>query len=392
MSGVAPLTRAEPSTQGPRVAMVAGETSGDLLAGLLLAGMRRRWPELSCMGIGGPRMVAHGFDAWWASDALAVRGYVEVLRHYRRIVAIRALLRERLLRQPPDLFIGVDAPDFNLALEHDLRHRGVRTVHFVCPSVWAWRAGRIDRIRASADHVLCLFPFEPALLHAHGIAATYVGHPLADVIPMRADRGAARAALGLRPDAPVLAILPGSRRSEIEAIAPRFFAAAALLHHERPQLQCIVPTVPPLVPMVERIAAAAGMSARLRIVAGQSHAALAACDVTLIASGTATLEAALFKRPMVIAYNMHWLSWQIMRRKQLQPWVGLPNILCRDFVVPELLQEQATPAALAAAVGQWLDAPGRVVALQARFDALHLQLQCDTSRCATDAIEKILQS
>jgi len=169
-------------------------------------------------------------------------------------------------------------------------------------------------------------------------------------------------------------------------------AAAALLHHERPQLQCVVPTVPLLVPMVERIAAAAGMSARLRIVAGQSHAALAACDVTLIASGTATLEAALFKRPMVIAYNMHWLSWQIMRRKQLQPWVGLPNILCRDFVVPELLQEQATPAALAAAVGQWLNAPGRVVALQARFDALHLQLQCDTSRCATDAIEKILQS
>lgn len=387
-----PPERAEVPSQAPRVAMVAGETSGDLLAGLLLAGMRRRWPDLSCMGIGGARMAVHGFDAWWSSDALAVRGYVEVLRHYRRIVAIRAQLRERLLQRPPDLFVGVDAPDFNLALEHDLRSRGVRTVHFVCPSVWAWRARRLEKIRASADHVLCLFPFEPALLHAHGIAATYVGHPLADVIPMRADRAAARVALGLQPDAPVLAILPGSRRSEIEYLAARFFAAVALLLRERPRLQCVVPTVPLLVPMVERIARATGMFDRLRIVAGQSHAALAACDVTMIASGTATLEAALFKRPMVIAYNMHWLSWQIMRRKRLQPWVGLPNILCRDLVVPELLQEQATPEALAAAVGQWLDAPERVAALQHRFDALHQQLRCDTSRCATDAIEKILQS
>ncbi len=387
-----PPGRIEPVVAWPRVAMVAGETSGDLLAGLLLGGMRHRWPHLVCMGIGGAQMASHGFSAWWPSDALAVRGYVEVLRHYRHIVAIRARLRERLLRQPPDLFVGVDAPDFNLALEYDLRRRGVRTVHFVCPSVWAWRARRIDKIRSSADHVLCLFPFEPALLHAHGIAATYVGHPLADVIPMRADRAAARAALGLRPDAPVLAILPGSRRSEIESLAGRFFAAAALLQLERPQLQCVVPTVPSLVPMVERIAGAAGLSGRLRILAGQSHAALAACDVTLIASGTATLEAALFKRPMVIAYHMHWLSWQIMRRKRLQPWVGLPNILCRDFVVPELLQEKATPQALAAAVGQWMDTPQRVLALQTRFDALHLQLQCDTSRRATDAIEKILQS
>jgi lipid-A-disaccharide synthase len=387
----APPERTGVAAHGPRLAMVAGETSGDLLAGLLLQGMRRRWPELVCSGIGGPRMAAQGFDAWWPSDALAVRGYAEVLWHYRRIVGIRTRLRERLLQQPPQLFIGVDAPDFNLALERDLRQHGVRTVHFVCPSVWAWRASRLEKLRASADHVLCLFPFEPELLHAHGVAATYVGHPLADVIPMRCDRAAARAALGLQADAPVLAILPGSRRSEIEYLAARFFAAAALLRRARARLQCVVPTVPSLLPMVEGIARAAGLADGLRIVAGQSHAALAACDVTLIASGTATLEAALFKRPMVIAYNMHWLSWQIMRRKRLQPWVGLPNILCRDFVVPELLQEQATPAALAAALGQWLDAPERVEVLQARFDALHQQLRCDTSRCATDAIEKILQ-
>ncbi len=392
MSVMAPAVRSDQATRWPQVAMVAGEASGDLLASLLLAGMRDRWSDLACMGIGGAKMVAHGFDAWWPSDSLAVRGYVEVLRHYRRIVGIRAQLRERLLQHKPDVFIGVDAPDFNLALELDLRRSGIRTVHFVCPSVWAWRAGRMDAIRASADHVLCLFPFEPDLLRAHGIAATYVGHPLADVIPMRADRAAAREALGLRPEAPVLAILPGSRRSEVDYLARRFFAAAALLQRERRNLQCIVPTLPELVPVVEQLARAAGMGEHLRIVAGQSHAALAACDVTLIASGTATLEAALFKRPMVIAYNMHALSWQIMRRKRLQPWVGLPNILCQDFVVPELLQDAATPPALASEVSRWLDAPDRIAALQIRFDALHQQLRCDTSRCATDAIEKLIQS
>lgn len=372
--------------------MVAGEASGDLLAGLLLSGMRARWPGMGYAGIGGPRMAEHGFEAWWPSDKLAVRGYVEVLRHYREIVGIREQLRARLLRDPPDLFIGVDAPDFNLDLERDLRRGGTRTVHFVCPSVWAWRAKRMEKIRASVDHVLCLFPFEPQLLQQHGIAATFVGHPLADVIPMRVDRGSARTALRLALDAPVLAILPGSRESEVQYLAARFFAAAALLLREHPSLQCIVPTVPSLLGMVEHAARAAGLGERLRVIAGQSHAALAACDVTLIASGTATLEAALFKRPMVIAYNMHWLSWQIMRRKRLQPWVGLPNILCQDFVVPEFLQEQATPRALASAVTQWLQAPDRVAVLQARFDELHSTLKCDTSQRATDAIEQILQS
>ncbi len=390
MALVAPSERAGRWSPPPRVAMVAGEASGDLLAGLLLQGMRSRWPGMSCGGIGGPRMAEHGFEAWWPSDALAVRGYVEVLRHYRAIVGIRDRLRQRLLSDRPDLFIGVDAPDFNLDLARDLRRSGVRTVQFVCPSVWAWRAERMEKIRASVDHVLCLFPFEPELLRTHGIAATYVGHPLADVIPMQPDKIAARTALGLQPDAVVLAILPGSRRSEIQYLAACFFAAAALLIRERPRLQCIVPTVPSLLADVEQAARAAGLGERLQVIAGRSHAALAACDVTLITSGTATLEAALFKRPMVIAYNMHWLSWQIMRRKRLQPWVGLPNILCQDFVVPELLQEQATPAALATAVSDWLDTPDRVAALQARFDDLHAQLRCDTSRCATDAIETIL--
>ena len=377
-------------TGGPRVAMVAGETSGDLLAGLLLDGMRSRWPDLAVGGIGGAQMHKRGFDAWWPSDKLAVRGYVEVLRHYREITHIRRQLRARLLQRRPDIFVGVDAPDFNLGLERDLKQHGIRTVQFVCPSVWAWRADRLDRIRASADHVLCLFPFEPALLHQHGIAATYVGHPLAGVIPMQPDKPAARRALGLSDDDQVVAILPGSRRSEIEYLARRFLDAAAILKRARATIRFILPAVASLEPLVTRMARDAGMAREVRILDGQSHRALAACDVALIASGTATLEAALFKRPMVITYNMHWLSWQIMRGKRLQPWVGLPNILCREFVVPELLQEQATPEAMAAAIGQWLDAPERMQALRQRFAKLHTELLRDTPRLATDAIEQVL--
>jgi lipid-A-disaccharide synthase len=379
-------------TQPRRFALVAGETSGDLLAGLLLNGLRQRWPDLQASGIGGPRMIEQGFDAWWPSEKLAVRGYVEVLRHYREIVGIRGQLKQRLLgADRPDVFIGVDAPDFNLDLEAALKARGIRTVHFVCPSVWAWRPERIEKIRRSADHVLCIFPFEPELLARHGIDATYVGHPLADVIPMAPDRAAARAALGLSDEDTVVAILPGSRASEVQYLVQVFFAAAAQMLRQRPTLRFVVPAVPALREKIEAAARAAGLGAHLSVVPGQSHTVLAACDVTLIASGTATLEAALFKRPMVIAYNMNWLSWQIMRRKQLQPWVGLPNILCNDFVVPEFLQDAATPQALAQAVLAWLDAPERIEALRQRFTALHQTLRQNTAQRATDAIEKVLE-
>ncbi|RYX97509.1 MAG: lipid-A-disaccharide synthase [Comamonadaceae bacterium] len=376
--------------------MVAGETSGDLLAGLLLDGLTSRWPGLASTGIGGIHMERRGFSAWWPSEKLAVRGYVEVLRHYREIVGIREQLRQRLLANRPDVFIGVDAPDFNLDLEAALKQQGIRTVHFVCPSIWAWRADRIDKIRASVDHVLCIFPFEPALLASHGIAATYVGHPLANVIPLAPDRDAARRALGLQPSDEVLAILPGSRASEVDYLAQRFFEAAVLVRDARPGLKLVVPAIPALSKKITALARKAGLGeGSVQILQGQSHTVLAACDLTLIASGTATLEAALFKRPMVIAYNMNWLSWQIMRRKKLQPWVGLPNILCRDVVVPELLQEDATPRALADAVLQWLDAktsaPEKIAALEQRFTALHHELRRDTSQLATDAIQKILE-
>ena len=383
----------------PSIAMVAGETSGDLLAGLLLDGLTARWPGLKSGGIGGAQMERRGFQVWWPSEKLAVRGYVEVLRHYREIAAIREQLKKRLLNQTgqrPDLFIGVDAPDFNLGLEAALKAEGVKTVHFVCPSIWAWRANRVESIKRSVDHVLCIFPFEPELLAAHGIAATYVGHPLANVIPLEPDRPAARRTLGLHDEDTVIAILPGSRKSEIDYLAFRFFQAAALVGRAQPAIKFIVPAIPALKSMIERLAGEAGVRGTVQIIAGQSHTVLAACDATLIASGTATLEAALFKRPMVIAYNMNHLSWLIMRRKQLQPWVGLPNILCRDFVVPELLQDVATPQAMARELLLWVDAkssaPDKITALLERFTRLHAELRRDTSRLATDAIQKIIEA
>jgi lipid-A-disaccharide synthase len=375
-----------------RLAMVAGEASGDLLAGLLLGGLRRRFAGLACFGIGGPRMAEQGFAAWWPHHKLAVHGYAEALRHYREIAGIRDALAERLLAEPPDAFVGVDAPDFNLGLERRLKAAGIKTIHFVCPSIWAWRGGRVKKMAASADHVLCLFPFEPALLREHGVAASYVGHPLADAIPLAPPRAASRAALGLGDDDRVVALLAGSRRAEIRYIAPPFLRAAALLHHERPALRFVLPMVPGLEPLIEPLLAEHAPGVPIELVRGRAHEVLAACDVTLVASGTATLEAALFKRPMVIGYAMHPLSWAIMKRMRYQPWVGLPNILCGEFVVPELLQHDCRAEALAEAAGRWLDDEAAATRLAARFDELHLTLRRDTARAATDAIAQIVQA
>lgn len=376
--------------QSPRFAMVAGEASGDLLAGLLLGGMKQRWPNLRAVGIGGPKMAEHGFEAWWPHDKLAVRGYVEVLKHYREIAGIRNQLAERLLRDPPDVFIGVDAPDFNLDLEARLKARGVKVVHFVSPSIWAWRGQRAQKMKAAVDHVLCLFPFEPALYQQHGVAATYVGHPLADAIPLEVPRAASRAALGLADSDTVVALLPGSRRSEIEYIAPRMLAAAGQMQLQRSGLRFVLPVAPGLRSLLEPLKRKFGGGVAIDLLDGRSYEALAACDVTLVASGTATLEAALFKRPMVITYNMQWLSWQMMKRMAYQPWVGLPNILLGEFAVPELLQQEATPQKLAQATLAWLDDPARCATISHRLDALHRQLRCHTAQVATDAIEKIL--
>ena len=378
----------------PRFAMVAGEASGDLLGGLLLAGLRQRWPQLQAAGIGGPRMAAQGFEAWWPHDKLAVSGYVEVLSHYREISGIRNQLTERLLKAEPkdraDVFVGIDAPDFNLDLEAKLKASGMKSIHFVSPSIWAWRGKRIEKIRRATDLVLCLFPFEPAIYAKQGVPATYVGHPLADAIPFEVPRDAARAALGLGADETVVALLPGSRRAEVQYIAPRLLQAAAEMVRQRPGLRFVLPVVPGMRHVVEPLRRQHALGIQIDLLDGRSHEALAACDVTLIASGTATLEAALFKRPMVITYVMHALNWQMMKRMNYQPWVGLPNILLNEFAVPEFLQAAATPERLAHATLAWLDDPDRCAALRVKFEALHRELRCNTGQKATDAIEAVL--
>ena len=375
-----------------RLGLVAGEASGDLLGGLLLAGLRQRWPGLHSAGIGGPRMLAQGFESWWPHERLSVFGYVDALKRLPELLRTRARLAQRLLHERPAAFIGIDAPDFNFALETRLRAAGIKTIHFVCPSIWAWRAQRVEKLARAADHVLCLFPFEPALLKRHGIAATFVGHPLADAIPLVPPRAAARAALGLADDAVVVALLPGSRRSEIAHIAPRLLAAAGLMRRQRPDLRFVLPAAPGLRSLIEPICAAEAPGVAIQLLDGQSHTALAACDITLVASGTAALEAALFKRPMVITYRVAALNWWRMRRMALQPWFGLPNILAGRFVVPELIQDSATPTALAREALAWLDDPARCAAATATFNDLHHQLRQDTARRASDAIAQVIEA
>ena len=372
--------------------MVAGEASGDVLAGLLLEGLRARWPNLSAQGIGGPKMAAQGFEAWWPHDKLAVRGYVEVLGHFREIIGLRNQLTERLMRDKPDAFIGVDAPDFNLDLEVKLRAAGVKTVHFISPSIWAWRGKRIEKIRKAADLVLCIFPFEPEIYAKANVNAVYVGHPLASQISPEVPRAAARAALGIDDMETLVAILPGSRRSEIQYIAPRLFGAAVEMLRRQPGLRFVIPVVTGLRHAIEPLRRQYAADVPIELLDGGAHDALAACDVALVASGTATLETALFKRPMVVVYAMHAISWQMGKRMHYQPWISLPNILLRDFAVPELLQRDASPVRIADAAFKWLNDPAACQALRLRFDAIHRELRRDTARLATEAIEAVLRS
>ncbi len=379
------------------VAMVAGEASGDLLASLLLAPLRDRVPALDAYGIGGPCMGAEGFRAQWPIDKLAVRGYVEVLKHYFEIAGIRKTLTKRLLAEPPAAFLGIDAPDFNLDLEVELREtwRGQRrpVVHFIGPSIWAWRGRRIAKIARAVDHILVIFPFEEAIYRKAGIPVTYVGHPLADVIPLEPDRDAARLALGLPSDARVVAVMPGSRVSEIEYMTPTFLDAAAVLHRRDGELRFVVPIAGTAArARFDAIRAARGPDLPLQVVDDGSHTVLAAADVVLVASGTATLETALFKRPMVISYKVHPLTAAMMRRMGYVPWVGLPNILADESVVPELLQEAATPDAIADALMKQLDDVANRERLTERFTRLHETLRRDTGLPAATVIADLLSS
>jgi len=337
----------------PRFAMVAGEASGDMLAAHVLQGMRQRWPGLSAFGIGGPAMQAQGFAAWWPASRLAVRGYAEVLPHLRALLAMRRQTGDRLLADGsrPDLFIGIDAPDFNLSLETRLRQAGVPTIHFISPSFWAWRAKKLARLKAAADHVLCVFPFEPALLAEQGIAASYVGHPLASVITRETDpkaaRVRARAQLGLAAGDTVLALLPGSREAEVRYLGMRFFEAAALVRRSMGAIKIIVPAIPALSSALLAQARASGMAEHVTILQGQSHAALAACNVALVASGTATLEAGCLGLPYALVYRVATLTYEVGIRLIRVKYLGMVNILGNRPVVREFIQHDATPAALA---------------------------------------------
>ncbi len=375
-----------------RIAMVAGEASGDLLGGHLIAALKTRLPDAHFYGIGGPRMVAQGFDVWWPAETLAVNGITDALKRAPQLFGIRNELARRLLVQPPDLFIGIDAPDFNLGLEKKLKARGVVTVHYVSPTIWAWRPGRARVIRRAAAHVLALFPFEPEVLRKEGIPATYVGHPLADTLPLEPDRDAARAALGIPGDAPVIALLPGSREGELRLLAECFVETARLVRQRLPQALFLVPlatdaTRSLFLAAQERLAAA---DLPLRVLSGQSIEAMTAADIVLVASGTATLEAALLKRPMVVAYRLTPFSWRLARLLVRLRRVALPNILAEHMrmpaPVPELLQEEATPERLAAALLGLLDDENARNEQCALFGRLHRELRQNAAERAADAV------
>jgi lipid-A-disaccharide synthase len=375
-----------------RIAMVAGEASGDLLAAHLIAALKRRLPAAEFCGIGGPKMQSAGFDAWWPAEALAVRGFAEVLRHYRRIAALRRQLLKRLLADPPDVFIGVDAPDFNLWLERRLKRAGIRTVHYVSPSVWAWRRGRIAKIARACEMLLALFPFEPPLYAKTGLDVVYVGHPLADLLPLDVDRQAARERLDIPPGGPVIALLPGSRQSEVAYHAELFIHTAGLLRERFPAARFLVPLVSRETRLIFETALwrLGAQAWPIRLMFGHAHDALAACDGALVASGTATLEAALLKVPHVITYRMSEWSWRIMKHMGYLPWVGLPNILAGRFVAPEFLQHEATPENLAQALGNLIQDDEVKKRLTRCFTEMHQQLRQNTAERAATAVCSML--
>ncbi|MDP2057660.1 MAG: lipid-A-disaccharide synthase, partial [Thiobacillus sp.] len=340
-------------------------------------------------GIAGPRMIEAGVEAIYPSDKLAVNGYVEVLRHLPELLWIRSRITRYFLRERPRVFVGIDAPDFNFTLETKLKQAGIPTVHFVSPSIWAWRPERIHRIKQAVSHMLVVFPFEERIYQDAGIPVSYVGHPLADVIPLEPDTAAARATLGLV-SGPAIALLPGSRLSEVTRHARLMFDAAVRIRQRHPDAQFVLPAASEA---AARLIGQAmhGLHLPLHILAGRSHTALAACDVALVASGTATLEAALFKKPMVITYRVPALTAYLMRKKALLPWIGLPNILARDFVVPERVQEAATPENLANDALAWLDDAPRREAVIETFRAMHLSLRQDASARIAKALEPYLE-
>ncbi|MGH8352502.1 MAG: lipid-A-disaccharide synthase [Pseudomonas sp.] len=369
-----------------RVALVAGEASGDILGAGLMQALKTQHPHVEFIGVGGPLMQAEGLDSYFPMERLAVMGLVEVLGRLPELLSRRRRLTQSLIAAKPDVFIGIDAPDFNLGVELKLRRAGIKTVHYVSPSVWAWRQKRVLKIRDACDLMLCLFPFEAQFYQDHGVPVRFVGHPLADAIPLQADRAAARASLNLPLEQPVIALLPGSRSGEVARLGGLFLDAAERLRALRPGLHFVLPCASP-----ERRAQLeqllAGRDLPLTLLDGRSHEALAACDAVLIASGTATLEALLYKRPMVVAYRVAALTYRILKRLVKSPYVSLPNLLAGRLLVPELLQDAATPQALAQVLAPLLDGGEEQTA---GFDAIHRALRRDASSQAAGAVLQLL--
>ena len=378
------MTEAAPLTIG----VVAGEASGDLLGAHLIGALRAHLPEARFTGIGGPRMQSAGLEVLYTMEKLAVRGYVEVLRHYAEILGIRRRLAARLIEQPPALFVGVDAPDFNLDLELKLRSAGIPTAHLVSPSIWAWRGERINKIRRAVERMLVIFPFEQEIYEKAGIPATYVGHPLAEMLAPSPDRAVAREQLRLPVTAKVIVLLPGSRLSEVGQMADTFIETARQIAAALPDAQFLVPLVNRSTRELFETALYRRKAGELNLtnLFGHAHEAMAAADVVLAASGTATLEAALIGRPMVIAYRMPRASWWIMSNRRYQPYVGLPNILAGEFIVPEFLQDEATPENLSQAVLNLLFDGVVRARLETRFAAIARELRQDSAGLMASAL------
>ncbi len=378
-----------------RIALVAGETSGDTLGAALIDALRLKFPAAEFAGVAGPKMKAAGCIAWHHIDELAVMGLTEVLTHLPRLMRLRAALRRQLVDWRPDVFVGVDFKEFNLGLARQLKRAGLTTVQYVSPQVWAWRQGRVRTIGESVDLVMCLYPFEPDFYREHGVRAAFVGHPVADQIPLEVDRAAARVELGIDAGVRVLAVLPGSRRGEVEKLADVFAGAAELLAARFPGLVTIAPMVTPA--LRELFAARCALlapTARIRLLDGEARRALAAADVVLVASGTATLETALFRRPMVVAYKLGFVTAFLLRTLRMVkiPYFSQPNLLAGKELVPEFFQEAANATNLAGAVARWLEQPAEVARVQREFAAIHARLRCNGAERAAGEVAALLEA
>ncbi|MDP1765778.1 MAG: lipid-A-disaccharide synthase [Methylotenera sp.] len=374
-----------------RIGIVAGEASGDLLGSHLIQALKSKRSDIEFVGIAGPKMMGEGAQSLFPIERLSVRGYIEVLKHLFGLLKLRRQLLKHFLTNRIDLFIGVDAPDINYWLEKKLKNKGIKTIHYVSPSVWAWRKNRIKKIKHAVSHMLALFPFEPALYQGAGIPVTYVGHPLADMLPLEPDTTAARDSLRLKSSALVIAMLPGSRQSEVQQHAELFVKTAKLIYADYPNAIFLVPLITRETRQIFELAIFhENENLPIQILFGHAHDAMEAADVVIVASGTATLEAALLKKPMVITYRMPKLSWQILKRMRLQPYVGLPNILADKFVVPELLQDDSTPDKLAEAAIKLISDASYAAEIKAEFTKIHYSLQQNTAEKAAVVILSLL--